>query len=272
MNPESTEPHEPTESAEPLQYAPVGAGACRGAPISPKALLCASVVCGAVSLVVGLAALVTNPCLFVIVGEGTALAALILAAIAALRNADARLVPSDRQRGGRVWGTVIVGAVMVAVQTLLSLGALSRTREVAKAAVSAANLRGIGRALAVYANDRGEWPAALDDLVAAGDVSPQMLVTIHDALGRPIAPGPPYYSSFAYRGGGTSTSQDPTVILAFERAPMTVMDARLWPKRGRLVLFGDGRVATLDEPAFQAALTKDEERRRELGLAVPARP
>jgi hypothetical protein len=41
---------------------------------------------------------------------------------------------------------------------------------------------------------------------------------------------------------------------------------------GRLVLFGNGEVRTLDDKAFQNALDKDRERRAQLGWPVPGAP
>jgi prepilin-type processing-associated H-X9-DG protein len=125
------------------------------------------------------------------------------------------------------------GALTVSVL----LPSLARARQLAKDAVSAANLRGIGAALLIHANDHDEkFPANLEDLLESGMVTPNMLRAPRDP--------DPDGKSYVYIGG-QSMQADPRNVLAYERF---ASDDKIH------VLFLDGHVERMAVPQAHAAI------------------
>lgn len=93
---------------------------------------------------------------------------------------------------GIIWqsiGTFEGGGLTVsaaAVSTSILLPSLSRARYLAKRTVSMSNLRGIGAAMMIYANEHNEeLPADFDVLLRAGSVTQEMLVSPLAERGQP---------------------------------------------------------------------------------------
>ena len=271
----SPDPSESRESSPSLAYTKVDAGSQSGPPKSPRRPLRSSGIAGAASLAGALLALVTANALLALctlLGWPLALAALIFAAEATWRNSNSRLPPEQRQKPARLWGTLALTGALLLAQTVLALTALGRTRECAKAAVSAANLRGILQCVAIYSGDYGEYPATLDDLVIGGYTVPRQLRSMFDMTGAPYASSAPFYSSFTYRPGKGAYRNDPALVIGFERSALTPLDLRIFTRWGRVTAFGDGHVEVLDEKAFEQALRKDKQRRKQLGWPIPPDP
>lgn len=137
-------------------------------------------------------------------------------------------------------GEVTVGATALGVSILLP--SLTRARELAKRAVSAANLRGIGQACLIYASDHADrFPPSLEALVKEGLVSPQMLQSPLD---------PEETVSYVYVAGQT-VADDALNVLAYER---------LRTKEGTNVLFLDGHVEFMKAAEFKDAVRRTYKR------------
>jgi prepilin-type processing-associated H-X9-DG protein len=141
-----------------------------------------------------------------------------------------------------------------ALTTSVMLPSLARAREMAKRAVSAANLRAIGMAAHMYADEKaGKFPASLDELSKDGPGSLN-----EQSLRSPRDPNP-VGSSYVYIAGQTSES-DARNVLAYER---------LVDKEGTNVLFVDGHVEWMKQPAFARAV-RETYRRLDRAADLPA--
>jgi prepilin-type processing-associated H-X9-DG protein len=115
---------------------------------------------------------------------------------------------------------------------------LVRAREAARQAVCRSNLKQIGLALAMYANDyQGQFPPKLQDLFPD-------YVTDKDLFECPQAPGVEGYVYVT----GLSFESGPTGIAAFDRKGNH--------EDGRNVLFVDGHVEFMSEAHFEQATAK----------------
>lgn len=160
--------------------------------------------------------------------------------------------------------------LILVAYVMLALTGLSRTREYAKAAVSAANLRGVGMAMKLYTEEFGDYPSSPEDLVRAGRATGGEFQALQDprAPGGP-PPGAPLYSSYILQPGSGEWVSDSRLILAYERFPWTLAKPRLFATHGRFVLFGNGHVRCLDNRVFEAARRADAVRRKELDWPPP---
>lgn len=150
------------------------------------------------------------------------------------------------------------GVASIALLISVLLPSLSRARELAKRAVSASNLRGLGQGCHIYASDHDErFPPDLATLVNDGMATPGMLCSLRD----PDAPDAPSTiselgsigtdrSSYFYIAGQTE-SADARNILAYERI---VSD------EGTNALFVDGYVTWMRLPEFKQALQQTYQR------------
>lgn len=117
---------------------------------------------------------------------------------------------------------VVVGGT--ALTTSIMLPSLARAREISKRAVSAANLRGIGQAIKIYANDNADkYPPALTALIEDGSITEKQLISPRQPSG---------VTSYVYITGQSENS-DPRNVLAYER---------LEGQEGTNLLFCDGHV------------------------------
>jgi hypothetical protein len=122
--------------------------------------------------------------------------------------------------------TLLPGGVAgVSIGVSVALPALSKARYLAKKAVSAANLNGIGKGCVLYAGENDDrFPATVDDLVAAGQ-GPKLFVS--PLSGRPAPQwdrqrqrlqGDVDYILIDYSGLGSDAGRLPSsLLLAYER-------------------------------------------------------
>jgi len=131
-----------------------------------------------------------------------------------------------------------------AMATSILLPSLSRSRELAKRAISVSNLRGIGMACHMYGSDHdGQFPPSLTALVEADLIAPGMLQSPRQ---------PDAAEAYVYVGG-QSRSSDSRNVLAYEKP---VGD------EGTNVLFVDGHVEFLDLESFRQAVRETYARLR----------
>jgi prepilin-type processing-associated H-X9-DG protein len=119
----------------------------------------------------------------------------------------------------------------------IALPAMGEARQTARRTVSMANLKNIGMAAHIYANDHdGKFPPSLDALREADFVTQQTLQSPLDS-----SPG----VSYIYVGGQDETS-DARNVLAYER---------LYPGSTRTnVLYFDGHVQHIEIDRFKQEL------------------
>lgn len=136
-------------------------------------------------------------------------------------------------------GAPLPAVAGTALATSILLPSLAQSREVAKRAVSAANLHSIGVACYAYAMDQdGEFPDNLDQLLHSGAIVQKMLRSPRDPSDDESA------VSYVYLAG-QSPEADPRNVLAYER-PVD--------EEGTNVLFVDGHVEWLALEPFKAAV------------------
>jgi prepilin-type processing-associated H-X9-DG protein len=105
--------------------------------------------------------------------------------------------------------SVLTSVAVASLTTSVLLPSMARAREIAKRAVSASNLRGIGQGVLIYANDHGDkFPPDLRALVAGGMVTEQMLQSPRDPVDEA--------NSYTYIAG-QKMGDDPRNVLAYER-------------------------------------------------------
>ncbi len=162
---------------------------------------------------------------------------------------------------GSANGAFIAVAAAALVVSIM-LPSLSRARELAKRAVSASNLRGIGMGCQIYANDNaGRFPETLEALIDEGMITRGMLVSPRDPAARispenreeltklgyldPDAePAAETSGSYTYISG-QSQKDDARNVVAYERV---IGD------EGTSVLFLDGHVEWMTLDRFKQAL------------------
>jgi len=140
-------------------------------------------------------------------------------------------------------GTTAVAAVaVVALAVSILLPSLTRARELAKRAVSAANLRGIGVGMHIYANDHQErFPESLHELIEVGHITHEMLTSPRD---REDA------MSYVYITGQSAVN-DVRNVVVYER---------IIGDEGTNVLFLDAHVEWMKLNEFKRALQATYER------------
>lgn len=151
-------------------------------------------------------------------------------------------------------GTMAVAAASVPVATAILLPSLARARELSKRTVSAANLKAIGTAVLIYAeNHKGQSPPDLETLVKEELITPQTLVSPCDRSGG--------QNSYIYlrpkdraaESGSVPPSQVARMVVAYEN-PANFGD------EGTNVLFLDGRVQWMSAAAFDELLQATRKR------------
>jgi prepilin-type processing-associated H-X9-DG protein len=134
---------------------------------------------------------------------------------------------------------VLIVVAGTAMATSVMLPSLARAREVAKRAVSASNLRGIGMGCHFHANDnRNRFPDSFEQLLQDGAIVHKQLHSPRDV------DEDEDHVSYVYIAGQT-TDAKPNNVLAYER---------LLDEEGTNVLFVDGHVEWLRPDAFRAAV------------------
>ncbi len=128
---------------------------------------------------------------------------------------------------------------------------LREARTKARRHVCATNLKGIGKALLIYANDyNDQLPPDLETLIHKAEMPPRGL----------ICPANGLKESYIYRGATITTSDTPWMITVYEKLSNH--------GSGRNVLFLDSHVEWVSEERFQELIKRDNDYRREKGLPV----
>lgn len=194
-----------------------------------------------------------------------AAAIIAAAAVAAVSNVVAVLVAPVEQwelrRAARaaMWFTLPPAALTLAAAIILPN--LSRPREEAQRVKCAPNLRQIGAAIQLYANDHGGiLPQSLDRLILGDYLTSEVFICPSSDDKR--AEGPttqavatavvtiPEHCSYVYLGGGhTYLTATPKHVLAYEHH-------RNHRGNGMNVLYGDGLVQWLDKPQADRVLAE----------------
>lgn len=151
-------------------------------------------------------------------------------------------------------GSLMMAASAASFGVSIALPSLARAREVAKRAVSASNLRAIGQACHIYANDnQDKFPDDFAPLIAAGLVTPKVLHSPRDPDDDEDA------VSYVYIPGQTAAS-DPHNVLAYER---------VFDDEGTNALFVDCHVEWMKLEEFKRVL-RETYRRLEREHELPA--
>lgn len=136
-------------------------------------------------------------------------------------------------------GTEVLAGLSVGLGTGMGVAipSLTRARESAKRVASGTNLRQIGLAYMVFANERdGVTPASLDELVEKGYITSSTLKSPRDPSGGPM--GYVLVPGVDLRG-------DSQTVLGYEK---------VFGNEGTWVLFVDGHVSWMALPDFAAAV------------------
>ncbi len=140
------------------------------------------------------------------------------------------------------------GGAMVPIIASIMLPSLARARGQARRVVSATNLRSIGVAAMIYANDhKGSFPPDLQTLIDDQSISPKQLISPLDDSGAEC--------SYVYIGG-----QDPDKIREPYRAILAYENPENYDGEGTNVLFLDTHVEFMKMPAFEKALAETNKR------------
>jgi prepilin-type processing-associated H-X9-DG protein len=135
-------------------------------------------------------------------------------------------------------GTIATTALM----TGLLLPALTKARESAKEAKSAAQLRGISMAMMTYAAENDDrMPASMEDLLQAGYLTDDMLQS-------PVGPAPEGDDYWISIGG--QNDSDAERVLGYDRAMFAHGDKVA-------VVFFDGHVEIMDVFEFEELLERE---------------
>ena len=129
-----------------------------------------------------------------------------------------------------------------------------RIRDITTQIVCAKNLSRIGRALLIYANDYDDdFPPNLELLTSTEDMPSKGLV----------CPSTMQKDSYIYRGAGLSTSNEPGMILVYDKKGNH--------EKGRNVLFLDSHVEWVKEEQFLELISRDNEARKKIHVPeIPA--
>jgi prepilin-type processing-associated H-X9-DG protein len=183
----------------------------------------------AAAIVIGLLALLC-PVLAVVLG------------IVGLRKArDPRVIGKGRAIAGLSLGGASLG--LIALGSVILLPSLGRARETANRVKCGSNLRQIGQAMLLYANEnRGVYPPRPKDLLLTQDITPEAFIC--PSSSDTVAPGTSAqqianlqtggHDTYIYLGAGKNNTARANVVLAYE--PMTSHT------QGFNALFGDGHV------------------------------
>jgi prepilin-type processing-associated H-X9-DG protein len=178
----------------------------------------------------------------------TALLAIIFGIIGLAKTNN----PAVRGRGFAITGLVLgcVGLVFAIFSISILLPSLNRARETAHRVKCGANLRQIGQAMMLYANEnRGQFPPTVNELLVTQDITPEVFVcpsssdtpatgiNAQQAIVNIAAGG---HQSYIYLGKGGNSAVGRDVVLAYE--PLSTH------KVGFNALFGDGHVEFIYGP------------------------
>jgi prepilin-type processing-associated H-X9-DG protein len=137
------------------------------------------------------------------------------------------------------------GAAGAGMAAAILMPALSRTKQIAQRVVSGTNLKAIGTASIIYANDfDGKFPSTFDDLVKEADLSPKSFENPRSPKG---FTGPGYFLV-----AGLTENSPADTVLAYEN-PAFVQDDQV------NVLYTDGHVAAESRETLKQKLKETYE-------------
>ncbi|MCP4260996.1 MAG: DUF1559 domain-containing protein [Planctomycetes bacterium] len=157
---------------------------------------------------------------------------------------------TPRKRGKRLLLQIDSTAADSIINEFLA-PSLMQARTQARRMVCATNLKGIGLALIIYANDYDDqFPPDLETLISKAEMPAKGL----------ICPASKLKKTYIYRGASITVDDTPWMI--------TVYDKTGNHSDGRNVLFLDGHVEWVEEERFQELIKRDNEYRRKKGLLI----
>jgi len=154
-------------------------------------------------------------------------------------------------------GLAIGGIITSSVFIMISIPVLDRGRELVDEIWCAGQLGVIDKSIMMYQNDSdGQNPPDLQTLVETVDVDPRSLIC-------PCTDDKEGEISYIYRGADLDSSAPDDMVLAYDKLENH--------RYGSInVLFVGTHVKKCSKEDFQAAITRDNERRR--GLGLPEKP
>ena len=159
--------------------------------------------------------------------------------------------------GGIITSSVLFFLSIILSVVLILMPALGKAREMAEEIMCASQLNGIGKAFMMYQNDfDGQNPPDLQALVETVDVDASVLVC-------PCTDDKEGEISYIYRGADLDSSAPGDMILAYDKHENH-------PNGSINILFAGIHVQRCSKEKLQAAVARDNELRRELGL--PEKP
>jgi prepilin-type processing-associated H-X9-DG protein len=227
-------------TAVPVQYAPPPG--YYNQPQGSNGMAIASVVCGALGFIIP-----------VIPG--------LLGILFGILGINKTKNPHVGGRGIAITGLCLgcVSILMTGCMISILLPSLNRARETANRVRCAANMKSIGQALLLYANDnRGAYPPDLTVLLTTQDISGEVYVcpssndepthaTAPSQIAADLSAGG--HLSYVYVGAALNPGVDPSTIILYE--PMTNH-----ANDGINVLFGDGHVEFIVRARAQQLITQ----------------
>lgn len=126
-----------------------------------------------------------------------------------------------------------------------------------------ANLRLIATAVDLY-QIKDAAPDSFDALIRKNLITATLLRTHNDPRLSSDTIGDQVYWSFVYCRPPVASTDDPKILLAYEREPWSLCGLRRRQQKCRLVLMADGTDLAMTESEFNDALKADASRRSEL--------
>lgn len=208
-----------------------------------------------------IAALVSG-CLIFCIPILAPILAIVFGAIGLSRTRDPRVGGKGFAIAGLTLGCVgIALTLMYALMMSIMLPSLGRARETANRAKCSSNMRQIGQAMLLYANEnRGVYPDALPILLLTQDITPEVFCcpssndtpapgTTPQAQAAKLLTGP--HCSYVYTGNGLTSASTAEQVLLYEPPGNHNGD-------GMNVLFGDGHVDFIPKPEAQKMIAELE--------------
>ena len=165
------------------------------------------------------------------------------------------------RRGWRTvvaWTGGVLGALLLLA--LLLLPSLGRARESANRVKCGSNLRQIGQAAFLYANENGGQLAPdIPTMLQTQDITPEVFVCPSSNIGKATGATTQHvvadllagdHVSYAWTGAGLTTAVTADVILAFDLEPHVPKDGVT--TTGINVLLGDGSITFVDKTTAKA--------------------
>lgn len=184
------------------------------------------------------------------------------ASVAWVDNAGWHLKAISPFPGSELLSSGGMGSLMAAEQAFfvgVALPSLNQSRMVANRVKSASNLRQIGLAMQLYANEnKGKFPTTMGELLLTQDITIDVFVSPETMTRAPLEKNKEEQalwvskdSDYEYIGGGKTVRAGADVIMAYEKFRPGV--------QGVNVLFGDGHVEYEVVPVVQQKLAQQKQ-------------